>query len=251
MWLLLNLGGKVAALLLADSAWAVAVACWFVPDAILAYHVFMPHAQGTLRAPRRFITAGREVWLTIDDGPDAEDTPRILQLLAEHQARATFFLIGQKAAAHPALVHAIVAGGHEIAHHTHTHPIGTFWCATPGRVRRELDAATDIFCRLGISATRFRTPGNQKSPWLQSVLKSRRLAPIDWTARGLEGWSTSPGAVADRVLRHLAPGNILLLHEGPGVPVGIRVEGVREVLGRLTRAGYKCVVPTAAQLASS
>lgn len=251
MWLLLNLGGKVAAVLLAGSAPAMAVACWFVPDVLLAYHVFMPHAQGMLRAPRRFAAAGREVWLTIDDGPDAEDTPRILQLLAEHQARATFFLIGQKAAAHPELVRAIVAGGHEIAHHTHTHPLASFWCATPARVRRELDEASEVFRRHGVTATRFRPPGNQKSPWLQSALRSRGLAPIDWTERGLEGLSASPGAVADRVLRRLAPGNILLLHEGRGVPASIRVAGVREVLGRLTRAGYRCVIPGASQLAVS
>ena len=64
-----------------------------------------------------------EVWLTIDDGPDPEDTPRILELLAAHGARATFFVIGENAAAHPGLIRAIAAAGHEVAHHTHTHPL--------------------------------------------------------------------------------------------------------------------------------
>src|SRR5882757_3247428 len=119
---------------------AAAVALWFGPDLLLAYHLFVLGSQGLLRMHRRFATPRREVWLTIDDGPDPEDTPQLLALLAAHGARATFFVIGEKAAAHPALIRAITAAGHDVAHHTHTHPLGTFWCATPARVARELDA---------------------------------------------------------------------------------------------------------------
>src|SRR4051812_42681693 len=102
--LIVNLAGKVAAAFLFSTSPAAAAACWFGPDAWLAYHLFAHQSQGLVRTHRRFATERREVWLTIDDGPDPEDTPRILQLLADHGARATFFVIGEKAARHPALI---------------------------------------------------------------------------------------------------------------------------------------------------
>ena len=96
MWFLIiaNLAGKVAAVLVGWTAPVAALTLWFGPDALLAYHVFVPRAQGLVRMPRRFRADGREVWLTIDDGPDPADTPRLLELLAAHGARATFFVIG-------------------------------------------------------------------------------------------------------------------------------------------------------------
>jgi peptidoglycan/xylan/chitin deacetylase (PgdA/CDA1 family) len=247
--LLFNLAGKIAALAVGSAVPAVALALWFVPDAVLAYHVFTPHAQGLVRAPRRFHTERREVWLTIDDGPDPTDTPQILALLAAHDARATFFTIGRNVLAHPDLVRTIAAAGHEVAHHTHTHPLASFWCASPARVRRELDDACTALHTLGLTPARFRPPANLKNLWLAPLLASRGLACIGWTTRGLERWHTTPDAVANRALRRLAPGNILLLHEGPRVPSAIRVEAIRRVLARLHEQGYRCVIPAPAQLA--
>jgi hypothetical protein len=90
VWLLIgvNLAGKIAAVIVGWTAPIAALMFWFLPDALLAYHVFVPGAQGLVRMHRRFTTAQREVWLTIDDGPDPEDTPRILELLAAHGARS-------------------------------------------------------------------------------------------------------------------------------------------------------------------
>lgn len=249
--LLFNFAGKIAALLIGGHSIGVALALWFAPDLVLAWHVFMPHAQGLVRAPRRFTTARREVWLTIDDGPDPIDTPLLLELLAAHDARATFFVIGKNAAAHPALVRAIAQAGHEIAHHTHTHPLASFWCASPPRLARELDDALAALRALGVVPTRFRSPASLKNLWIESALRERRLTCIGWAARGLERSSVDADAAARRVLHRLMPGNILLLHEGPGVPTPIRVEAIRRVLERLKQEGYRCVIPTADQLRSS
>ena len=84
-------------MLIGGRAPVVAVALWVLPDLLVAYHIFAPRAQGIVRMHRRFATSGREVWLTIDDGPDPEDTPRLLALLQAHGARATFFVIGELA----------------------------------------------------------------------------------------------------------------------------------------------------------
>lgn len=250
MWLLLivNLAGKLAAFAVRRDAPVAAVTLWFLPDALLAYHVFAPQSQGLVRMVRRFATTRREVWLTIDDGPDPEDTPRLLELLAAHGARATFFVIGENAARHPALVRAIVAGGHEVAHHTHTHPLATFWCASPARVRRELDAGLEALRAAGVRPTRFRPPAGIKNLWLAAALRARGLTCVGWSARGLESLGGDAAEVADRVLRGLAPGAILLMHEGPRVPGAIRVEAIRHVLERLQAQEFRCVVPAAEQL---
>lgn len=246
--LIVNLAGKAAAILVAGVAPGTALALWFGPDLLLAYHVFVPRAQGLLHLHRRFATPRPEVWLTIDDGPDPEDTPRILTLLAAHDARATFFVIGENAARHPELIGAITAAGHEVAHHTHTHPLVFFWCATPARVRRELDAGLQALQSAGVKPVRFRPPAGIRNPWLASALRARGLTGIGWSARGWERWSTEPEPVADRVLRGLAPGAILLLHESPRVPAAIRVRAIRLVLERLDAQGFRCVIPAPSQL---
>ena len=250
MWFLIiiNLSGKVAAFLVGWTSPAAALALWFGPDLLVAYHVFAPQAQGLLRMHLRFVTSRREVWLTIDDGPDPEDTPRILELLQEHGGRATFFVIGENAVRYPELIRAIIASGHEVAHHTHTHPVGTFWCASPARIARELDAGLEALRSIGVSPARFRPPVGIKNFWLAHALRVRGLTGVGWSARGLERWGGEAEKVAKRATRDLAPGAILLLHEGPRVSATIRVEGIRCVLERLRAQGYRCVVPTPEQL---
>jgi len=251
VWFLIivNLAGKLAAILVGWAAPVTALALWFGPDALLAYHVFAPQAQGLVRMHRHFATARPEVWLTIDDGPDPEDTPRILELLAAHGARATFFVIGKNAAAHPALIRAIAAAGHEVGHHTHTHPLATFWGASPARVGWELDAALPALREAGVRPARFRPPAGIKNLWLAPALRARGLTCVGWSARGLERRRGDAEAVAARATRGLAAGAILLLHEGPRVPAAIRVEAIRRVLERLRDQGYRCVVPSPEQLA--
>jgi peptidoglycan/xylan/chitin deacetylase (PgdA/CDA1 family) len=245
VWILLLvwLAGKIAALGVVRVAPAAALALWLVPDALLAYHVFAPHAQGLGRTLRRFPTTRREVWLTIDDGPDPDDTPQILRLLRAHDARATFFVVGERAALHPGLIRAILDGGHEVAHHTHTHPHGSFWCAPPARVNEELDAALGTLRQLGVRPTRFRPPAGIKNLWLAPALRARGLTCIGWSARGLEGHAPDAETVANRVMRNLTPGAILLMHEGRWVPPAFRVMAIQRVLERLREQGYRCVVP--------
>lgn len=248
--LIVNLAGKAAALLVFTSAPSSALIFWFGPDLLLAYHMFVPRAQGIVRLYRRFVTTRREVWLTIDDGPDPEDTPRILELLAAHGARATFFVIGESAARHPELVRAIAAAGHEVAHHTHTHPLAWFWCSPPARVNRELDQTTDFLRACGVEPTRFRPPAGIKNPWLATAMRKRGLTGVGWSARGLERrHATDAEAVCTRLMKGIAPGAILLLHEGPRIPAAIRVHGIGRVLERLRDRGYRCVVPSPGQLA--
>ena len=249
LFLILSLAGKVAAVIVGWRVPGAALALWFGPDLLICYHLLVPNAQGIVRMHQRFRPVGKEVWLTIDDGPDPEDTPRLLALLAEHGARATFFVIGERAGRHPELIRAMAAAGHEIAHHTHTHPLALFWCSGPARLARELDGPFEVLQPLQVRPRRFRPPAGIKNPWLAGALRQRSLVAIGWSARGLELNARDAEAVADRVLQGVAPGAILLLHEGPRVPAAIRVVAIRRVLERLQADGYRCVIPEASQLA--
>src|SRR5580704_4313056 len=112
-----SLIGKVIAAAIWSRAPFGAAVSFFSADLYLLYCLLAPSSQRLLPVRTRFATERREVLLTIDDGPDPEDTPRILALLDRFGARAAFFLIGEKAARHPELVAEILRRGHEVGHH--------------------------------------------------------------------------------------------------------------------------------------
>jgi peptidoglycan-N-acetylglucosamine deacetylase len=248
--LLINLLAK----LIAVGVWALAerpglaAALFFGPDALVLYHVFMPSAQGLGRVFTRFETARPELWLTIDDGPDPDDTPRILDLLDRHGARATFFPIGERAARHPALVAEILRRGHEVGNHTHTHPVVTFWCAMPRRLGAELDRATAALAMTGARPSRFRAPAGITPLALEAALRARDLPCIGWTIRSGDCFGRWPEKIAAHVARQLRPGAIVLVHEGDSVRPAVRVRAIALILEACTARNYRCIVPERTQL---
>uniref|UniRef100_UPI00227E2D39 polysaccharide deacetylase family protein n=1 Tax=Escherichia coli TaxID=562 RepID=UPI00227E2D39 len=96
--------------------------------------VFLPNSRFYAPVLSRVPDAGNSVWLTIDDGPGPE-TRAVLDLLARHQARATFFLVGERALAQPELVAEILRRGHDIGNHSHSHPQARFWRLGPAAMR--------------------------------------------------------------------------------------------------------------------
>gem|GEM_PF-4935336 len=139
-----------------------AVVLFVGPDLYLCYHLFAPSAQGLVRVRTHFETPRQEIWLTIDDGPDPRSTGVILGLLDRHQARATFFVIGERVARYPELVREILRRGHTVGHHTHTHPTRTFWCAPASRVRAEIDNAFAALRQAGVGAAMVPSTGRNK-----------------------------------------------------------------------------------------
>ncbi len=187
-----------------------------------------------------FETDQREVWLTIDDGPDPIHTPRMIEILQRFEAKATFFVIGQKVAKFPQEMEAIRAAGHDIANHTATHPSGTFWCLPPGRIASEID-------RCDVSSKYFRAPAGMKNFLVHPLLKRRKLLLIGWTVRGLDTVSQDPDAVGARILRAVKPGAILLLHEGHRTArdPDFHPRCLERTLAALRKANYRCVLPGA------
>lgn len=158
--------------------------------------------------------ARREVALTFDDGPHPVTTPAVLDLLDRYGARATFFCIGQKVTAYPDIVREIIHRGHDVENHSHRHP-NAFAAYGLRRLAREVAAAQDILADTIDRLPRyFRAPLGLRSPLLEPVLAGAGLRLVSWTRRGYDAREGDPQRVLHRLVRGIAPGDILLLHDG-------------------------------------
>lgn len=199
--------------------------------------------QSALLGPvlNRVSTDDRIVWLTIDDGP-SDDTPAVLDALDAHGAKATFFLVGERAARHSERVREILRRGHGIGNHSATHPARWFWALGPMRMRREIAGTQKILTDISGEPPRwFRAVVGMSNPFVHSALKTHGLARVAWSARGFDGVEADPQTVVDRIERNLAPGAIVLLHEGAAH--GRNVETISLLLKRLDALGYRTMLP--------
>lgn len=194
-----------------------------------------------LHLPEASVRRG-EIALTFDDGPDAEITPRVLDLLDRHHAKASFFCVGEKVAAHPEVVREIVRRGHSVENHSMRHS-GFFGFFGFGRLRAELRSAQDTIADVtGRPPVFFRSPMGIRNPFLDPVIAHLGLTYISWTRRGFDTVTHRPQAVLSRLLRGLAAGDILLLHDRrtrAGVPPVLEV--LPALLERISAAGLKAV----------
>lgn len=209
---------------------------------VLANHVvligsgFVPRSRllgaNITRLPAACSHANR-VALTFDDGPDPEVTPAVLKILARHQVKATFFCVGRRAEENPELIAEIAEAGHTLGNHTwsHTH---AFWFLGPKRLIKEIDSTQEVLQGPdGWSPTYFRAPAGIRSPILDFVLAGRGLKLVSWTRRGFDTVDHDPKRVLRRLTKSLAPGDILLLHDGTAARDTDGKPVVLEVLPRL------------------
>ncbi len=186
-----------------------------------------------------------EVALTFDDGPDPAVTPLLLDLLDRHGARASFFVIGRRAARHPALLRDMVGRGHTVENHSHRHSAGFAAYPMPLLARDLAAAQAAIADATGRLPRYFRAPMGLRSPLLHPVLCRLGLRQVSWTRRGLDTRCGEPGRVLARLADGLAGGSILLLHDGnaarteAGQPVVLAV--LPALLARISAAGLRAV----------
>jgi peptidoglycan/xylan/chitin deacetylase (PgdA/CDA1 family) len=192
----------------------------------------------------------RQFALTLDDGPDPDVTPRVLDLLDAHGVRATFFCIAQRAQAAPALLRDIVARGHDVQNHSHAHR-HTFSLSGPAALRREIERAQDVLAELsGQRPHCFRAPAGLRNPFLDPVLHRLSLNLVSWTRRGFDTVTADPDVVLERLTRNMAAGDIVLLHDGharqasSGKPVVLEV--LPKVLARCAQLGLQSTTLRAA-----
>lgn len=187
----------------------------------------------------------RSVALTFDDGPDPEVTPRVLDTLDAWGARATFFCIGRKVEAWPTLTAEIHARGHGLGNHTHRHP-NTFALLGVRGITREIQRAQDaLHIATGVRPLFFRAPVGFRNPFLEPALCRLGLRLVSWTRRGFDTMTRDPNTVARRLQRGLAPGDILLMHDGSSAQDGrgqpVVVEALQHLLASMEERGLRTV----------
>jgi peptidoglycan/xylan/chitin deacetylase (PgdA/CDA1 family) len=201
------------------------------------------------RLPRAAAARG-EVALTLDDGPDPEVTPRVLEILARAGARASFFCIARRAERHAALVREIVAQGHAVENHSlrHRHD---FALLGPRGYLRDIGEAQATLTAIAGSAPRFfRAPAGLRNPFLDYALARLELPLVSWTRRGFDTLTSGADTVHARLTRGLAAGDILLLHDGHAARTrsgrAVSLEVLPRLLDDLSSAGLRPVTLRAA-----
>ncbi len=167
-------------------------------------------ADAVVRGPED----ARGVVLTFDDGPHPVHTRKILDILDEHGAKATFFLIGRKVDAHPEAVREIVARGHEVGVHGWAHD-RLFALRGPRRVRRDLERAIRSLERVTKRRpTLFRPPVGHTNPTIARIAEQLELTIVGWSVAGYDGLAgADPKKVTARITRRLDDGDIVMLHD--------------------------------------
>jgi peptidoglycan-N-acetylglucosamine deacetylase len=151
--------------------------------------------------------------LTFDDGPNPVATPRLLDLLARHEAKATFFVIGRHVRAVPELAKEIAARGHAIGNHTESHP--SLALLSGARISEELDRCDEaIRQNVGMTPRWMRPPYGFRTPLLNGIVTRRGNAGVAMWSAAAKDWKPQAVQPVIQRLRHARGGDIVLLHDG-------------------------------------
>jgi peptidoglycan/xylan/chitin deacetylase (PgdA/CDA1 family) len=180
--------------------------------------------------------ADKVVAFSFDDGPSPRYTPEILSLLKANRARATFFLIGQEVARYPDLVRAEAAAGMELGNH------GMHHIRLRGRTEEEVAAeaneAADLLQGLvGRRPNLYRLPQGVGDTAARAALGRLGYVIVQWSVDTRDYLRQSPDALVQRAMRQMAPGRIVIFHDGGG-DRSATVEAVRRLLPMLRAQGY-------------
>ncbi|MGO9402853.1 MAG: polysaccharide deacetylase family protein [Terriglobales bacterium] len=155
----------------------------------------------------------KQIALTYDDGPNDPHTLKLLEVLAKHNVRATFFMIGRYAQQRPDIAHAVAQAGHVIGNHTQTHPLLIF--KSEAQTRKELvDCRQVLENAIGKHSDLFRPPFGGRRPATLRIARELGLETIMWNVTGYD-WSAPSAAVIEKKIEHqMRGGDVILLHDG-------------------------------------
>ena len=214
---------------------------WLLPIALWAGYAAGAHIF-TLTVIRRGPRGARSVALTFDDGPDPLHTGKVLDLLEDAGARATFFVVGERAARASDLVRDMVARGHEVENHTWSH--ANLWLCGPRRTEREIARAHEVIADLtGRPPRFFRPPWGLVNLAVFPTLRRLRTPCVLWSLQPERLRPVAPEEMATRVVERAEPGAIVDLHDAEGVPgaPGRLLDALPPMLEGLRAGGYACV----------
>lgn len=203
--------------------------------AFLFYASYSIKSQVYVKALCRVKTAERVVYLTFDDGPDAEQTPQVLDVLKRNNAKAVFFCIGSRIAGNEALLKRMADEGHQIGIHSFSHANG-FPLYGRGRMIADIrQCQQTIEQATGATTTLFRPPFGITNPTIGKAVKNLNLKTIGWTIRTYDTNGADHAKIARRISRQLRPGAIILLHDR--LPQS--AERLQMVIDTVKKAGYE------------
>lgn len=154
------------------------------------------------------------VALTFDDGPSPLSTPILLELLARHKLKATFFLVGEKAASYPELVANILKQGHTIGNHSWNHDY-FLMLRNQKKMQDDIHNTQEILKKSGVQPLVFRPPVGITSPHLREVLNREGLIAVTYSCRAFDRGNRSIQNLSQKILQSLKPGDIIMLHDLP------------------------------------
>ena len=161
----------------------------------------------------RLNTNQRIVALTYDDGPNPPYTERLLGVLAKHNVKATFFMIGNRIETHPETVNKVIAEGHQIGNHSYSHPLLGF--LPPFYVRREIERTDNLLQQFNITGeVVFRAPVLTRFLPVAWVLAKGNRAHISCNVWSWDWTTQKPDKITETVLKKTNPGSIIVLHDG-------------------------------------
>ena len=195
------------------------------------FHRFVPDLLWRVEA------AAKTAYLTFDDGPTEELTDDLLDLLAQYDAQATHFLVGQNADRHPGRARAIARAGHLVGNHTYTHVDP--WSVPHEQLQSEVARTTRRLQSLTQTRLRaLRPPYGHPTGHLRRWCAERNQRMVMWDVMPGDYLKTATaGRVARFVNRHVRPGSVIVLHDNP-VCEGITLPALTRILETLSAEGW-------------
>ncbi|MFJ7638466.1 polysaccharide deacetylase family protein [Peribacillus sp. NPDC097225] len=185
-------------------------------------------------------TQEKIVAITFDDGPHPDYTPQILDLLAKYNAKATFFVAGNKVKSYPDVLKREIKEGHEIANHTYTHPYDRN--ITAHRLSSELDDTDKIIWDLArYKPSLYRPVGGFHNDTIINTAVNKGFKVVLWSwHQDPKDWARPPAnKISNHIIKSLRPGDIILLHDWSDRPQTVRA--LETTLAYLYKNGYECV----------
>jgi len=179
------------------------------------YQSMAPTGQWYGRTFSKGARGSRQIALTYDDGPNDPHTLRLLEVLAKHEVKATFFMIGRYVRQRPDIAREVAAAGHVVGNHTFTHPLLIF--RSEARTRTELiDCRRALDETIGEHSNLFRPPFGGRRPATLRIARELELETVMWNVTGYDWTAPAASVIEEKVARqvHAEGGDVILLHDG-------------------------------------
>jgi peptidoglycan/xylan/chitin deacetylase (PgdA/CDA1 family) len=209
----------------------------FLYFSVVAYGSATIQANFFLNSICSIPTSEKIISITFDDGPDEQNTPRLLDVLKESNVKATFFIIGKKIKDRESIVQRIHQEGHIIGNHSYAHSYVYDFYSTAIVEDDIMQFNKQLYSVLAIQTQWFRPPYGVTNPNIAKALKKQNLISIGWNVRSLDTVIQNKDTLNQRVISRIKPGSILLFHDTGKYTL----DTLKEVILFTQKNGYKIV----------